>query len=127
MDIATTFHGIGSALTALIGLLHVWILVLEMFLWRRPLGRRVFHLSEPLARDTAPLAMNQGLYNGFLAAGLFWAVCAPAALEVPLKLFFLLCVLAAGLFGSVTVGKRILFVQAIPAAVALTAVMLGRV
>ena len=127
MDIATTFHGIGSTLTLLIGLLHVWILVLEMLLWRQPLGRRVFRLTEQMANDTATLAMNQGLYNGFLAAGLLWAVMAPPPLEVPLKLFFLLCVLVAGLFGSATVGKRILFVQALPAAVALAAVMLGRV
>ena len=108
-----------------VGAMHVMFLVLEMFLWTRPLGRRVFGLSEDLAKSTASLAANQGLYNGFLAAGLFWGVIdGPHSFAV--RVFFLGCVLAAGLFGAMTVKKSILLVQALPAGIALVLVLLAR-
>jgi len=104
--------------------LHVWFLVLEMFLWRRPLGRRVFRLSPERAEATAALAANQGLYNGFLAAGLLasFAFADPGTAQA-FRVFFLGCVIAAGLFGAATVGRSILYVQALPAAVALAATL----
>ena len=102
----------------LVGLLHVYILVLEMFLWDKPAGRRAFGLKPDFAAATKVLAANQGLYNGFLAAGLFWGLSlGPAGAAV--KVFFLLCVLVAGVYGAATAGKRILFIQALPAAVGL--------
>ncbi len=114
------------ALLALVAALHLYFLVLEMFLWRRPIGRRVFHLTEAQAESTATLAANQGLYNGFLAAGLLWAVWAPPLMRVPLATFFTGCVVVAGLFGAATVSRRILIVQALPAALALAAVWARR-
>ncbi len=105
-------------LTGLVALLHVWFLVLEMFLWTKPLGRRVFKLTEEKAQATRALAANQGLYNGFLAAGLAWGLWLGAD-GGAIRTFFLGCVILAGLFGAATVGRKILFVQALPAAVAL--------
>jgi putative membrane protein len=105
-----------SILVALIALEHVWILVLEMFLWRRPTGLRVFRMTKEQAEATAVLAANQGLYNGFLAAGLFWGLSNQA---VPVEHFFLGCVLAAGIFGGLTASRRILVIQGLPAAIAL--------
>ena len=103
---------------ALVALLHAWILVLEMFLWTKPFGRRVFGLSAELAESSKALAANQGLYNGFLAAGLVWGLIAhDSALSI--RIFFLGCVIVAGIFGAATAKKSILFVQAFPAAVAL--------
>ncbi len=102
----------------LVGLLHVYILVLEMFLWDKPAGRRAFGLKPDFATATKVLAANQGLYNGFLAAGLFWGLSLGPA-GGPVKAFFLLCVLAAGVYGAATASKRILFIQALPAAVGL--------
>lgn len=110
---------------ALIALLHVWILVLEMFLWNTPRGRRTFGLTPEFAAQTKVLAANQGLYNGFLAAGLFWGLSQGGA-GLPVQVFFLACVLVAGLFGAATVGRRILFVQAAPAAIGLTLLSLAR-
>ena len=109
---------------ALIALLHAWILVLEMFLWTRPLGRRVFGLSVEFAAASRALAANQGLYNGFLAAGLVWGLWLGSA-GTSVKLFFLGCVLIAGLYGSATASRNILFVQALPAAVAIALVLLS--
>ena len=107
-----------NAVVALIGLLHVWILVLEMFLWDKPTGRRAFGQTQEFATATKVLAANQGLYNGFLAAGLLWGlVLGPAGHAI--KVFFLLCVLVAGLYGAVTANRRILFIQAAPAALGL--------
>jgi putative membrane protein len=106
--------------------LHLYFLVLEMFLWTRPFGRRTFGLSAEQAQQTRTLAANQGLYNGFLAAGLAWSLVAPEALALPLKLFFLGCVLAAGLFGAATASRAILVVQALPAAVAMALVLASR-
>jgi putative membrane protein len=112
-----------NALVGLVALLHLYFLVLEMFFWNKPLGRRVFGLSDEFARASAALAANQGLYNGFLAAGLLWGlVLGPPGFSV--KLFFLGCVIVAGVFGALTVSRKILWVQALPGAVALTLVLL---
>ena len=109
----------------LVALLHVFFLVLEMFLWRRPYGRRVFGLSRELAEQTAGLAANQGLYNGFLAAGLVWGLVSDAH-GFAAKVFFLGCVVVAGIFGAATAKRSILFFQALPGAVALALVLLAR-
>ncbi|HRD73464.1 MAG TPA: DUF1304 domain-containing protein, partial [Aquimonas sp.] len=98
---------------ALVALLHGYFLVLEMFLWDTPKGRRAFGLTEEKAKITKVLAANQGLYNGFLAAGLVWGLVLGAE-GFAIKTFFLLCVLVAGLFGAATVSRKILFVQAVP-------------
>ncbi len=109
---------LADGFVVLIGLLHVYILVLEMFLWDRPAGLRAFGQTLESARASKVLAANQGLYNGFLAAGLFWGLSQGVA-GLPVKLFFLICVLVAGLFGAATASRRILFVQALPAGVAI--------
>lgn len=108
----------------LIGLLHVYIMILEMFLWNTPKGWQAFKLTPQFAAATKVLAGNQGLYNGFLAAGLFWGVLAGQA-GFPLKVFFLSCVIVAGLYGAATSSRRILFVQTIPAMLALALVLLA--
>jgi putative membrane protein len=111
---------IADVLVGLVALEHLWFLVLEMFLWTKPLGLRTFRQSAEQARASAPLAANQGLYNGFLAAGLAWGLLAsPPELALRVKVFFLACVVLAGTFGAFTVSRRILVVQAVPAAVAL--------
>jgi putative membrane protein len=112
-------------LVAFVAAEHLGFLVLEMFLFQGPVGRKVFRTDEAYAARAAPLAANQGLYNGFLAAGLAWSLLAPAALERPLQLFFLGCVVVAGVFGAATVSRRILFLQALPAAVALALALAG--
>jgi putative membrane protein len=109
---------LANIVIALIALLHVYILVLEMFLWDQPPGLRAFNMTKELATTTKVLAANQGLYNGFLAAGLFWGLGLGAA-GLGVKAFFLCCVLIAGLYGAATASRRILFVQALPAAVGL--------
>jgi putative membrane protein len=106
-------------LVALVALLHLYILVLEMFLWRTR-ARRAFGMSAEQAEATATLAKNQGLYNGFLAAGLLWALASGPEL-IPRATFFLLCVAVAGVYGAATVGRKILMVQTLPAALALAA------
>lgn len=109
-------------LIAFVALQHVGFLVLEMFLWQKPIGRKVFRLSPEDAATTAVLAANQGLYNGFLAAGLVWSLwCAimNPPMFVPLASFFLGCVVVAGLYGGATAARSILLVQALPAAIAL--------
>lgn len=115
---------IASVLVAIVALLHAWFLVLEMVLWRRPLGLRTFGMTAEQAEATAVLASNQGLYNGFLAAGLLVGLFASEPTAYYFRLFFLSCVIVAGVFGAATVSRRILFVQAVPAAVALVAVLL---
>jgi putative membrane protein len=102
----------------LIAILHVYILALEMFWWNTPRGRKAFGLTPEFAAETRVLAANQGLYNGFLAAGLFWGLSLGEE-GIAIQLFFLMCVLVAGLFGAATANKRILFVQAMPAALGL--------
>lgn len=114
------------ALITLIAVLHLGFLVLEMFFWTKPLGLRVFRQSIEQAQASATLAANQGLYNGFLAAGLFWGLIHPTAeVAYQLKVFFLGCVLVAGVYGAISVNKRILFVQALPAVIALALVAAG--
>ena len=115
---------IANALVGIVALEHLWFLVLEMFLWTKPIGLRTFRQSEEKARASASLAANQGLYNGFLAAGLVWGLLAsPADFAVSVKVFFLACVVIAGVFGARTVSRRILVVQAVPAALALLLVL----
>lgn len=113
-------------LAAFVALEHLGFLVLEMFLWTKPLGLRIFRLTPSAAASSAMLAKNQGLYNGFLAAGLVWGLLAadPAALSI--KTFFLLCVVAAGVFGAATVSPRVLLVQAAPAFLALVLLRAAR-
>ena len=116
---------VANALVALVALEHIYILVLEMFLWTRPAGLRAFGLTPEFAEQTAVLAMNQGLYNGFLAAGLIWGLLRKSD-GVPVQLFFLVCVIVAGVFGGLTAKISILYIQALPAAAALAAVLLAR-
>ena len=111
-----------NILTGIVALIHLYIVVLEMVLWDRPIGRRAFGMTEEFAKATKVLAANQGLYNGFLAAGLIWGIWLGAQGE-PVKIFFLACVAIAGAFGAATVSVRILLVQAIPALIALAAVL----
>lgn len=118
---------VATALVVLVAALHVYILVLEMFLWTTKRGRRAFGMTPEFAAQTATLAKNQGLYNGFLAAGLFWsAVADDAGMAFQLKLFFLGCVAVAGVYGAATAARKILFIQTVPALVTLAFVMLGR-
>src|SRR3954464_5935561 len=118
--------GIANALVALVAILHVYFLVLEMFLWQQPLGLKTFRNTPEKARDSAVLAANQGLYNGFLAAGLVWGLIhAAPAFAFQIKVFFLLCVIVAGVSGAATVSRRILYVQAAPAAIALVLLWLA--
>jgi putative membrane protein len=111
--------------TGLVALLHLYFLVLEMFLWEKAFGRRTFGMTPEFATASKSLAANQGLYNGFLVAGLVWGLGLGAAGD-PIKLFFLGCVVVAGVFGAVTVNRRILWVQALPGAIAMALVWLAR-
>lgn len=114
---------IANVLVALVAAIHLYIVVLEMFLWTTPYGRRVFGNSAEFAAASKVLAANQGLYNGFLAAGLIWGLSlGPTGQAV--QLFFLGCVIVAGVYGAMTVGVKILFVQALPAALAAAGVWL---
>jgi putative membrane protein len=115
---------VALVLVALVALLHCYFLVLEMFLWTKPTGRRVFNTTPEFAEASKVLAANQGLYNGFLAAGLLWGLWLGAAGKSAL-VFFLACVIVAGVYGAATVNKRIFFVQALPALLALAAVLLS--
>lgn len=100
--------------------LHVYFLILEMFLWAKPTGLRIFRNKIEKARETAVLAANQGLYNGFLAAGLLWGLFHPAEeFGIQIKIFFLGCVIVAGIYGGYSVNKRIFFIQAVPAVIGL--------
>ncbi|MFF7161445.1 DUF1304 domain-containing protein [Streptomyces sp. NPDC008086] len=110
-------------LVALMALLHAYILVLEMFLWQRGPGRRFHGFDAEMSRATAPLAANQGLYNGFLAAGLVWGLIADDPTGYRVQIFFLSCIVVAGVYGAATANRRILFAQALPAAVSLAAVI----
>ncbi|MBR0744223.1 DUF1304 domain-containing protein [Bradyrhizobium japonicum] len=116
---------ITNVLVALVAALHAYFLVLEMFLWDKPLGLKTFRNTPEKAEITKVLAANQGLYNGFLAAGLIWGlVHGNPAFAFQIKAFFLLCVIVAGAYGAATVSTRILLVQALPAAIALVALLL---
>lgn len=116
---------IANILVALIAALHLYFLVLEMFLWDKPAGLKAFGLTLEQAQASKVLAANQGLYNGFLSAGLIWGL-ALGADGLSVKVFFLACVLVAGLFGAATASRKILYVQALPALLALVAVFASR-
>lgn len=113
---------IANIVVGLIALVHVNILVLEMFLWDKPAGLRAFGQTPEAAKASKVLAANQGLYNGFLAAGLLWGLSLGAG-GIGVKVFFLCCVLVAGLYGAATANRKILFVQAVPAAIGLALVL----
>jgi len=113
-----------NVLVALVALLHLYFLVLEMFLWDKPAGLRAFGQTREAAAASKVLAANQGLYNGFLAAGLIWGLYLGAN-GTSIKIFFLACVIVAGLFGAATASRKILFVQALPAVIALALVCLS--
>jgi putative membrane protein len=118
---------VGNILLMVVAALHVYFLVLECFLWTKPIGLRIFR--QPLARaiDTYPLAKNQGVYNGFLAVGLIWGILQPDPnFAFQIKTFFLTCVVIAGITGAITVNKRIFFIQAIPALLAMAAIALSK-
>jgi putative membrane protein len=115
---------VANIVVAIVALLHVYILVLEMFLWDKPAGLRAFRQTLEAATASKVLAANQGLYNGFLAAGLIWGLSLGAA-GASVKIFFLGCVLVAGLYGAATASRKILFVQAVPAAIGLALVLLS--
>jgi putative membrane protein len=116
---------VAAVLVAIVAAIHVYIVILEMVLWRTPRGLRAFGTDQAFADASAALAANQGLYNGFLVAGLAWGLLASDPVGFQVKLFFLGCVIVAGVFGAATVSRRILVVQAIPAAIALGAVLLA--
>lgn len=112
---------LANILVALVALLHFWFLVMEMFLWDKPYGMKTFGNTPEKAEITKVLAANQGLYNGFLAAGLVWGLNLGVEGQ-DIKVFFLACVVVAGLFGALTVSRKIFFVQALPALLALAAI-----
>jgi putative membrane protein len=114
-----------NVLVGLVALLHLYFLVLEMFLWTKPAGRRAFGTTREFAEASKTLAANQGLYNGFLAAGLLWGLNRGAE-GYAVVVFFLVCVIVAGVFGGLTASRKILYVQALPAAVALVVVLGSR-
>jgi putative membrane protein len=116
---------VATALIVLVVAIHVYIVVLEMVLWKSPRGMQAFGTDPAFAERSAPLAANQGLYNGFLVAGLVWGLVAGGAIGFQVKLFFLACVVVAGVFGAATVSRRILVVQALPAGLALAAVVMA--
>jgi len=116
---------LANAMVAIIAIEHVGFLVLEMFLWTEPVGMRVFGLTPEFAAESAPLAMNQGLYNGFLAAGLIWGLLSKEN-AFAIKVFFLICVIVAGVFGGLTAKATIVVVQGGPALIALVLLLLAR-
>lgn len=117
-------YSFSNILIALIALLHVYILVLEMFLWEKPAGLRAFRNTPEKAAMTRVLAANQGLYNGFLAAGLLWGLWLGEDGK-PIKLFFLICIAIAGVFGAATAARKILYIQTLPALIAITCLWMG--
>ncbi len=110
-----------NIITGLVAVLHGYFLILEMFLWEKPAGRKSFRTTAEFAAQSKTLAANQGLYNGFLAAGLIWGIFAGDAV----KIFFLSCVIIAGLFGAFTVSKRIFYIQALPAIIGLVLLLVA--
>ncbi len=117
---------VSAVLTGLVAALHVYFLVLEMFLWATPAGQKAFGRTAEEQEATKVLAANQGLYNGFLAAGLAWSLVAGPAIALPVRVFFLGCVVVAGIYGGATASRKILLVQAVPAAVALVVTLMLR-
>lgn len=116
---------IANAVVLVVALLHLYFLYLEMFMWTKPMGMRIFRTTPEVAQASAKLAANQGLYNGFLAAGLIWGLTLGDG-GYAVKLFFLICVVVAGVFGAATVNRRIFFVQGVPAIVGIALLMLSR-
>ena len=114
---------LANVLVALVAVLHLGFLVLEMFLWNHPVGRKTFQMTPEYAEASAPLAANQGLYNGFLTAGLVWGLISG---ETSVKTFFLICVVVAGIYGGLTAKRSILYMQALPGLLALIAVYLSK-
>lgn len=112
---------LANLLVTLVALLHLYFLVLEMFLWDKPKGMKTFNLTPEFAKASKVLAANQGLYNGFLAAGLLWGLYLS---DTKIQVFFLGCVIIAGIYGAMTANKRILFIQSLPATIALALVLL---
>jgi putative membrane protein len=126
VEVISPFALLAAAAVFIVAALHVYFLVLEMFLWRTPFGRRTFRMTQEVADSSAVLASNQGLYNGFLAAGLLWALFGFGIVSGRAILtFFLACVIVAGLYGGATVNRRIVLVQSVPAAIALALVWLS--
>ena len=111
---------LANILVAVVALLHLGFLYLEMFLWDKPRGMKTFRMTEEQAKQSKTLAMNQGLYNGFLAAGLIWSLFT----DDSVKIFFLSCVVIAGIFGALTVSKRVFYIQALPAILGLLTVLI---
>jgi putative membrane protein len=117
---------LANIVIAVIALMHLWFLILEMFLWDKPTGRRAFGLTPEFATQSKVLAANQGLYNGFLAAGLIWGLILGHAPEgTHVKIFFLACVLVAGLYGGFTATRKVLWIQGLPALIGLVLVLLS--
>jgi putative membrane protein len=115
---------VAVVLVALVALLHLYIMVLEMFLWTDPRGQKAFGTTPEFAQQTKVLAANQGLYNGFLAAGLIWSILHPQPeLGWQIAMFFLACVAVAGIYGAATASRKIVFIQTVPAVIAMLAVM----
>jgi|SRR5690242_6601073 putative membrane protein len=115
-----------QVLAGVVAALHVYFLVLEMFLWATPFGQKTFGRTADEQEQTKILAANQGLYNGFLAAGLVWSLVTEGTFALQIRMFFLSCVVIAGLYGAMTASKRILFVQALPAVAGLVVTWLSR-
>lgn len=113
---------LANVFTSIVAISHVGILVLEMFFWNHPIGQKIFSMTPEVAESSAVLAMNQGLYNGFLAAGLFWGLLKNRS---DFKVFFLTCVVVAGIFGGLTAKTSILFTQGLPALIALILVLVS--
>jgi putative membrane protein len=114
---------VAALLVFIVAAIHVYIVILEMFLWRTPRGLRSFGTTQAFADESATLAANQGLYNGFLVAGLVWGLVATDPTGFQARIFFLGCVIVAGIYGAATVSRRILVVQAVPALLAMVAVL----
>ena len=115
-------HTLATVMIVLVAMLHLYFMALEMFLWTKPAGRRAFGTTQEFAEASKTLAANQGLYNGFLAAGLLWSVWLGGGAGAAVAIFFLVCVVIAGVYGAITVNRKILWVQAVPAFVALVLV-----
>jgi putative membrane protein len=114
---------VANILVVLVAVLHLGFLTLEMFLWDHPFGRKTFKMTPEYSKASATLAANQGLYNGFLAAGLIWGLITP---NTPVQIFFLICVVVAGIYGGFTAKRSILYMQALPGLLALIVVYLAR-
>ena len=121
---ASAMTTVANVAVALVALLHLYFLILEMFLWDKPLGLRTFGIMPEFAKASKALAANQGLYNGFLVAGLVWGLSLGET-GTPIKIFFLSCVVMAGVFGALTANRKILWVQALPGAIALALVLVS--